>query len=74
MNWTQLEGQWHQLTGQIKSEWAKLTDDDLKNAAGKKDLLIGRLQERYGIMKEEAEAQLDKWLAKAKSSPPHNPS
>src|SRR4051794_8970884 len=35
MNWNQIEGQWHQLAGQIKSEWAKVTDDDLKNVAGK---------------------------------------
>jgi uncharacterized protein YjbJ (UPF0337 family) len=64
MNWTQIEGQWHQLTGQVKSQWAKLTDDDLKNIAGKRQQLIGKLQERYGVLKDDAETQIDKWIAK----------
>jgi uncharacterized protein YjbJ (UPF0337 family) len=64
MNWDQLEGQWHQVTGAAKSKWGKLTDDDVKNVAGKKDVLIGKLQERYGILKDEAEKQADEWLAK----------
>jgi uncharacterized protein YjbJ (UPF0337 family) len=64
MNWDQLEGQWHQVTGSLKSTWGKLTDDDVKNVGGKKDVLIGRLQERYGILKDEAEKQADAWLAK----------
>jgi len=70
MNWTQIEGQWHQLTGQLKSQWAKLTDDDLKNVAGKRDQLLGILQERYGILKQDAETQLDKWITKM--SPGHD--
>jgi uncharacterized protein YjbJ (UPF0337 family) len=64
MNWTQIEGQWHQLTGQVKSQWAKLTDDDLKNVAGKRKQLIGKLQERYGILKDDADKKIDKWIAK----------
>jgi uncharacterized protein YjbJ (UPF0337 family) len=64
MNWDQIEGQWHQLTGQVKSQWAKLTDDDVKNVAGKRDQLVGKLQEHYGVMKEDAEGQIDKWIAK----------
>ena len=64
MNWDQLEGQWHQVTGSLKSTWGKLTDDDVKHVGGKKDLLIGRIQERYGILKDEAEKQADAWLAK----------
>jgi uncharacterized protein YjbJ (UPF0337 family) len=64
MNWDQLEGQWHQVTGSLKSKWGKLTDDDVKNVGGKKDVLIGKLQERYGILKDEAEKQADEWLAK----------
>ncbi len=66
MNWTQIEGQWHQLTGQVKAQWGKLTDDDLKVVAGKKDQLAGKLQQRYGIMKDEAEKQIDAWIAKVK--------
>ncbi len=63
MNWDQIAGQWHQIAGQVKSKWAKLTDDDLKNVAGKKEQLIGNIQERYGVLKEEAEKQVDEWLA-----------
>lgn len=62
MNWMQMEGQWHQLTGQVKSTWGKLTDDDVKDISGKKDQLIGKLQERYGVLKAEAEKQVNEWL------------
>ncbi len=64
MNWTQIEGRWHELSGQLKSQWAKLTDDDLKSVAGKREQLLGKLEQRYGILKEDAEKQLDKWIAK----------
>lgn len=77
MNWDQIEGQWQQLAGKAKSRWGKLTDDDLTNVAGKKDQLIGKLQERYGFIKADAEKQVDRWIAKFldSSSPqesPHN--
>ena len=55
MNADQLEGKWKQLKGSVKEKWGKLTDDDLELIAGKRDKLIGKLQERYGIRKEEAE-------------------
>jgi len=61
MNWDQVEGKWKQVKGSAKEKWGKLTDDDLDVIAGKKDQLIGRLQERYGIAKEEAEKQSDEW-------------
>ncbi len=64
MNWEQIEGQWLQLSGKVKSQWAKLTDDDLANVAGKKDQLIGKVHERYGILKEDAEKQVNEWIAK----------
>jgi uncharacterized protein YjbJ (UPF0337 family) len=69
MNWTQIEGQWNELTGKVRSQWAKLTDDDLANIAGKKDQLLGKLQQRYGLLKADAEVQVEKWLAKI--SPGH---
>jgi uncharacterized protein YjbJ (UPF0337 family) len=69
MNWTQIEGRWRTLGGQLKSEWAKLTDDDVANIAGKRDQLLGKLQERYGVLKEDAEKQIDKWMAKLHSEP-----
>ena len=69
MNWNQIEGQWHQLTGEIKSTWGKLTDDDLTVVAGKREQLSGKLQERYGILKDHAEKQIDDWLATVNSGP-----
>jgi uncharacterized protein YjbJ (UPF0337 family) len=62
MNWDQIEGQWKQLGSQVKSKWAKFTDDDVKNLGAKKDDLIGKIQERYGVLKDEAEHQVDQWL------------
>ena len=64
MNWDQVEGQWHQLKGNLTSKWGKLTDDDVTHVGGKRETLIGKLQERYGILKDEAEKQADEWLAK----------
>ena len=64
MNWERIEGQWDQVKGHAKSTWAKLTDDDIKNVAGKRDVLIGKLQVRYGVLKDEAEKQVDVWIAK----------
>jgi uncharacterized protein YjbJ (UPF0337 family) len=52
------------LAAQVKSRWGKLTDDDLQHIAGKKEQFVGKLQEHYGIAKEAAERQIDKWLAK----------
>jgi uncharacterized protein YjbJ (UPF0337 family) len=55
-------GQWQQLRGQIRSWWANLTDADLDKIAGKKDLLIGLMQERYGYARERAEQEVDRRL------------
>jgi uncharacterized protein YjbJ (UPF0337 family) len=62
MNWDQLEGKWKQAKGQLREKWGKLTDDDLNLIAGKREQLIGRLQERYGIAKEEAERRADEFV------------
>ena len=62
MNWDQVEGKWKQMTGSVKQQWGKLTDDDLDYMAGSRDKFVGRLQERYGIAKEEAQKQADRWL------------
>lgn len=59
MNWDEIKGKWNQLQGQAKIRWAKLTDDDLLAVEGNKDELVGKIQERYGITKEEAERQVD---------------
>ena len=63
MNWSQVEGQWKQVKAQVKGKWAKLSDDDLKNLSAKKDDLVGKIQERYGILKDEAEKQVDTFIA-----------
>jgi len=61
MNWDQIAGNWKQLKGRAKEQWARLTDDDLTFINGKRDQLVGRVQERYGIAKEEAERQVKDW-------------
>jgi uncharacterized protein YjbJ (UPF0337 family) len=62
MNWDIIEGKWDQVKGSLKSAFGKLTDDDLKNLAGKRDRVLGKVQERYGIQKDEAERRLDTWI------------
>jgi len=71
MNKDTMEGNWKQLKGKIKEQWGKLTDDDLDVAAGRRDQLIGRIQERYGIAKDEAERQISEWEAAYTSASGH---
>ena len=61
MNWDQIQGKWKQSAGVVKQKWGKLTDDDLTVIAGKKDELVGKIQERYGIAKEAAQKQVDEF-------------
>ena len=61
MNWDQLEGKWKQATGKVKEKWGKLTDSDIEVIRGRRDQLIGKIQERYGIVKEEAQKQADEF-------------
>jgi uncharacterized protein YjbJ (UPF0337 family) len=58
MNWDIVEGNWTQFKGKVKEQWGKLTDDQLDNIAGKRDQLTGKIQEAYGIEKDEAEKQI----------------
>jgi len=67
MNWDTIEGNWKQWKGSIKQKWGKLTDDELDVIEGKKDRLVGKLQEKYGIAKDEAEKQLGAFQNTAKS-------
>jgi uncharacterized protein YjbJ (UPF0337 family) len=62
MNWDQVKGNWKQFTGEVKSQWGALTDDDLTYISGERDKLVGKLQERYGIAKDEAERQADRFV------------
>jgi uncharacterized protein YjbJ (UPF0337 family) len=63
MNWNEVEGKWKQMKGSLREKWGKLTDDDLHMIGGKKDQFIGKLQERYGMSQEQANKDLDHWLA-----------
>jgi uncharacterized protein YjbJ (UPF0337 family) len=58
MNWDMIEGNWKQYKGKVKEQWGKLTDDHLDTIAGKRDQLIGKIQETYGINRDEAESQI----------------
>ena len=62
MNWDQMEGKWKQIRGSVKQQWGKLTDSDLDQIAGRRDVLVGKLQERYGMVREEAQRRADEWL------------
>lgn len=58
MNEDKIQGQWKQLKGKLKARWGDLTDDDLTTASGNTEYLAGKLQERYGIARDEARKQI----------------
>jgi uncharacterized protein YjbJ (UPF0337 family) len=62
MNSDQLQGKWNQVKGSIRERWGRLTDDDIDVINGQSDQLIGRIQERYGTAKAEAQKQVDDWM------------
>jgi len=62
MNWDQMEGKWKQMKGSLQAKWGELTDDDLDYINGHREKLVGRMQERYGVAKEEAQKRADEWL------------
>jgi uncharacterized protein YjbJ (UPF0337 family) len=66
MNWQQIEGKWDYAKGKVREKWGKLTDQDLDVVAGKRDQLIGRLKERYGMQKDAAEKEINRWLDELK--------
>ena len=66
MNWDQIEGNWKQFKGTIKERWGKLTDDDLDVIRGRRDQFLGKLQELYGITKEEAQRQIQEFQTNSK--------
>jgi len=61
MNWDTVKGNWKQFKGKVKEKWGKLTDDDLTAIEGRRDQLAGKLQERYGYGKDQAERELDEF-------------
>jgi uncharacterized protein YjbJ (UPF0337 family) len=61
MHWNEISGQWTQFKGRLKEQWGTLTDDELEAIAGNREQLIGKLQEKHGLTKDEAERQLEEW-------------
>lgn len=61
MNKDDMKGKWKQVKGEAKQKWGKLTDDDLTQVEGSRDKLVGKIQERYGKTREEAEKEVDNW-------------
>jgi uncharacterized protein YjbJ (UPF0337 family) len=61
MNWDTVKGQWKQFRGRVREQWGKLTDDDLDRIEGKRDQLLGAVQKRYGLAREEAEQEVQKF-------------
>ena len=61
MNWDRIQGNWKQMKGELKTQWGKLTDDEFDMIAGQRDKLVGKIQERYGCSRDDADAQVRKW-------------
>jgi uncharacterized protein YjbJ (UPF0337 family) len=68
MNQTTLKGQWLQIKGQVRKQWGKLTDDEINQVQGDAEILLGKLQQRYGYSREQAEQELERWQAERKAS------
>ncbi len=61
INWDTVEGGWNEFKGRVREQWGRLTHDDVDVIAGRRDQLVGKLQEHYGIAREEAERQVREW-------------
>ena len=64
--WDRIEGSWKEMTGKVKEQWGKLTDDDLTVVAGKRDQLAGKIQERYGYARDKADQEISAFEARMK--------
>ncbi|MEV8467192.1 CsbD family protein [Fluviibacterium sp. DFM31] len=62
MNWDEIEGKWMQFKGSAREKWGKLSDQELEEAKGNREKLLGLIQENYGHTREEAEKAIDGWL------------
>ena len=63
-NWEQVAGKWKQFSGQAKKRWANLSDDELMQVNGRRDVLVGKIQAKYSVAEEEANKQIDEWVSK----------
>lgn len=61
MSWDRVQGNWKQFKGKVKSQWGKLTDDQLDVIDGEREQLAGKIQETYGISRDEAEKQIKRF-------------
>lgn len=66
INWDTISGQWKQYAGEAKRKWGDFTDDELMEINGNREILAGKLQEKYGIAKDKADEQIDKWASELK--------
>jgi uncharacterized protein YjbJ (UPF0337 family) len=73
MNANRIEGRWRALGGRLKSRWAKLTDDELKQLTGKQDQIVGALRARYAVLKDTAEKRVNHWLSPEAPERPKQP-
>jgi len=62
VNWQQFKGDWNVARGRLREQWGRLTDDDLDQIEGRREHLLGRVRQRYGMNREEAERAVDSWL------------
>jgi uncharacterized protein YjbJ (UPF0337 family) len=60
---TTLKAQWTQLKGKVRQQWGNLTDDEIDQMQGNAEMLIGKIQERYGRSRAEAEREFDRWYS-----------
>ena len=66
MNQDRLKSEWTRLKGRVRKEWGRLTNADILAIQGDREILLGRLQERYGQTREEVEQEFDDWFLKAR--------
>ena len=64
--WNRIQGNWKQVAGSIHEQWGRLTHDDVAQIDGKRERLVGKIQERYGIAEEEANKQINDWEGQVK--------
>lgn len=64
MNRDEIEGKWKQLKGRAKEQWGDLTDSELDQAEGRRDRMVGLVQEKYGKTREDAEREVDSWMSR----------
>jgi uncharacterized protein YjbJ (UPF0337 family) len=68
MNWEEIQRQWKQVSGAVRQKWSKLTEDDIQAIGGRRDPFIGKLQQRYGMSREQAEKDVDLWQRELKAA------